>query len=188
MQIWLNLAKNSQKLSRLANNFGTLVVIISLIMALFKPNIVTTASGVLATLSDSGVITNIQTPQFPEIGERMPIRTIWVVSTSYSSDPKQTDSTPCLPAMNYDLCASAEEGIVDSIAANFLKLGTKVRFPDLYGDKIFTVRDRMNARYNGSNRIDVYSAVLDENGNLDVVSSTLVAKQFGVKRLKMEIL
>ena len=33
------------------------------------------------------------------------------------------------------------------VAANFLPLGTRVRIPELYGDRIFTVQDRMNARY-----------------------------------------
>lgn len=64
--------------------------------------------------------------------------------TAYSSTPDQTDSTPCITANGYDLCEANEENI---IAANFLPFGTKVRIPEYFGDRIFTVQDRMNARY-----------------------------------------
>ena len=67
-----------------------------------------------------------------------------------------------------------QEGEQNSIAANFLPMGTKVRFPDLYGDKIFVVRDRMNARY-GYGRGDIWMPTKAE------------AISFGVKRVKMEI-
>lgn len=134
-------------------------------------------------------------PKFPVAGERAPVRIIRVLATAYSSDPHQTDSTPCLPAMeSFDLCrAFIENGLEDTIAANFLRLGTKVRFPDLHGGKVFTVRDRLNARYNYENlgyyRIDFYKAAADENGDLDRRSSKAKAVEFGVKRgLKMEIL
>ncbi len=124
---------------------------------------------------------------FPVSEDRAPLRSKNVIATAYSSDPYQTDSTPCIPAVNYDLCEHAEQGEVNTIAANFLAKGTKVRFPELYGNKVFVVRDRMNKRYNGTNRIDMYIAVLDENGKLDNYASKQTAKQFGLKRLKMEI-
>ena len=80
-----------------------------------------------------------------------PIRQYTVVETynnipitAYSSTIDQTDSTPCITANGFDLCAHNQE---DVIAANFLPFGTKVRMPGLYGDRIFTVQDRMNARY-----------------------------------------
>ena len=91
------------------------------------------------------------------IEDRDPAYTKWVVATAYSSDRAQTDSTPCFPAMDFDMCAHYEEtGLENTIATNFLPLGTKVRFPELYGDKVFVVRDRMNSRYNGTNRIDIW--------------------------------
>ena len=118
-----------------------------------------------------------------------------VIATSYSSDPNQTDDTPCLPAMwKYDLCEQfLKHGEENTIAANFLPLGTQVRFPEMYGNKIFTVRDRMNSRYNydrlGYYRIDFYKAELGDNGDIDVKASKQEARQFGIKRgLKMEIL
>lgn len=64
--------------------------------------------------------------------------------TAYSSTVDQTDDTPCITANGFDLCAHDQENV---IAANFLPFGTKVRIPEYYGDRIFTVQDRMNARY-----------------------------------------
>lgn len=133
------------------------------------------ADGVMA---NSEPIVDATKNDFPEIQARPARRTMTVVATAYSSEAAQTDSTPCIPAMwKFDLCKNfAETGIEDTIAANFLALGTKVRFPDIYGDKVFTVRDRMNAKYNGKSRIDFWK------------SEKPLAVHFGVKRLKMEVL
>lgn len=115
---------------------------------------------------------------FPEAAQRPARRTLTVVATAYSSDPAQTDSTPCIPAMSsFDLCANfAKTGVEDTIAANDLSLGTKVRFPELFGDKVFTVRDRMNSKYTGKSRIDFWM-----NEKKDAIT-------FGAQRLKMEVL
>src|SRR3989339_1913243 len=60
--------------------------------------------------------------------------------TAYSSTVDQCDDDPFITATG--------EYVYDGgIAANFLPIGTKVRIPELYGDKVFTVNDRMNARY-----------------------------------------
>jgi len=79
------------------------------------------------------------------------LKTHTVVATAYSSDPAQTDDTPCITANGYDVCKNGKENV---IAANFLRFGTKVRIPELYGDKVFTVQDRMNTKYN--TRIDLW--------------------------------
>ena len=71
--------------------------------------------------------------------------------TAYNSEVAQCDGDPCTTANGFNLC---DHGIEDSIAANFLKFGTKVRLPDLFGDRVFVVRDRMNKRYNS--RVDVW--------------------------------
>lgn len=76
---------------------------------------------------------------------------MYVTSTAYSSDPAQTDDTPCITANGYDVCASGVENVV---AANFLPFGTKIKIPDLFGDRIFIVQDRMNARY--TYRVDLW--------------------------------
>ncbi|MBI1985018.1 MAG: 3D domain-containing protein [Candidatus Wildermuthbacteria bacterium] len=65
--------------------------------------------------------------------------TIPVVLTAYSSTIAQTDDTPFITASG----AFVREGIV---AANFLPMGTKIKIPDLYGDKVFVVEDRMHPR------------------------------------------
>lgn len=72
------------------------------------------------------------------------VGTYKITVTAYSSTVDQTDSTPCITANGFDLCEHNRE---DVIAANFLPFGTKVRIPEYFGDRIFTVQDRMNARY-----------------------------------------
>lgn len=77
--------------------------------------------------------------------------TKYTTITAYNSIPAQTDSTPCITANGFNLCTHNKE---DSVAANFLRFGTKIRIPEIFGDRVFVVRDRMNARY--SNRVDVW--------------------------------
>ncbi|MBD3311300.1 MAG: hypothetical protein GF349_02245 [Candidatus Magasanikbacteria bacterium] len=99
------------------------------------------------------------------------LQTKKVIATAYSSTIGQTDSTPCITANGYDLCENMEENV---IAANFLPFGTKIRIPEIYGEKILTVQDRMNSRY-GNNRIDVWQISREK------------AKNFGVKVIEIEI-
>jgi len=89
-----------------------------------------------------------------------------VIVTAYSSTPDQTDSTPFITANG----AYVYDGLV---ACNFLPFGTKVKFPEIYGNKIFMVEDRM-ATYN-SHKIDIW------------MPSRELALQFGVKRLAVEV-
>ena len=85
----------------------------------------------------------------PVVPEPEPI-TMTVVASAYSPRPEETDSTPFITASG----TRTRDGI---IAANFLPFGTKVRFPDAFGDKVFTVEDRMNRRYTNAypHRIDM---------------------------------
>ena len=103
--------------------------------------------------------------------EPSPKRIIKVVATAYSSTPEQTDDTPCITANGFDVCQNNQ---VNVVAANFLPFGTKIRIPELYGNNILVVQDRMNARY-GYGRIDIWHPSKTE------------AVQFGVKRIKIEI-
>lgn len=89
-----------------------------------------------------------------------------VAVTAFSSTPDQTDDTPFI-------MASGKYVYDGAIAANFLPFGAQVRFPDLYGDKVFIVEDRMNKRYD--HRMDIWMETRSE------------AKKFGVKKLKYEI-
>jgi len=90
-----------------------------------------------------------------------------VVVTAYSSTHDQTDSTPFVTASG----TYVSDGIV---ACNFLRFGDRVRFPELYGDKIFIVEDRMALK--NSHKIDIWFDTRED------------AKQFGVKVLKVEVL
>ncbi|NBS41301.1 hypothetical protein EBS80_01420 [bacterium] len=107
----------------------------------------------------------------PKAGRAPSRRMVIVPISAYTSEAAQTDSTPCIAARGFDLCAHGEE---DVIAANFLPMGAKVRIPELYGTRIFTVVDRMNARYD--RHVDVWMK--------DYTS----AKSFGVKYATIEVL
>jgi 3D (Asp-Asp-Asp) domain-containing protein len=74
---------------------------------------------------------------------------IQVWATAYSSEPSQTDSTPFNTANG----TSVHDGIA---AANFLPFGTQFKIPAVYGEKVFTVEDRMNAKYNNQRIIDIW--------------------------------
>lgn len=97
----------------------------------------------------------------PEI--KVPSR---VIVTAYSSTPEQTDDTPFITAAG----TSVREGI---IAANFLPFGTKVKLPDLYGDKVFVVEDRMH--YRKVNQVDIWFPTYNE------------AKNFGAQYSAVEV-
>ena len=77
--------------------------------------------------------------------------------TAYNSIPGQTDDTPCITANGFDVCA---HGVEDTVAANFLKFGTKIKIPEVFGDRVFIVRDRMNKRY--TNRVDIWMLNRDD--------------------------
>ena len=102
----------------------------------------------------------------PVIGTRVPRLTHRVVITAYSSTVDQTDDTPFITANG----TRVRDGI---IAANFLRFGTQVRIPELYGDKLFHVHDRMHERF--AHRVDIWMETREE------------AREFGVKVAKIEI-
>lgn len=68
------------------------------------------------------------------------VRTVKV--TAYSSTPDQTDDTPFTTAQG----TPVRDGV---LATNMLPFGTKVKIPALFGDKVFTVEDRMHPRKKG---------------------------------------
>ena len=159
---------------------ASLVVILSLFVNSLLPQVVEAKTSFLAQLSNLFSNDTVEAitvaPSFPDMAEAEPRKVILAVMTAYSSDVGQTDDSPCIPAdSTYDLCEHYnQEGEQNTIATNFLPLGTKVKFPELYGDKIFVVRDRMNARY-GYGRGDIW------------MPSRAEAVSFGVKRVKMEV-
>lgn len=118
---------------------------------------------VLAIHPDTGTLVSEDGDPLPVNKEERPqtLKTIYMDSTSYTSRAQETDADPFITADGSEV----RDGIV---ATNVLPFGTKVRIPTVFGDRIFTVHDRMNARY--SYRIDVWSNDLAK------------AKQYGLKR------
>jgi 3D (Asp-Asp-Asp) domain-containing protein len=98
----------------------------------------------------------------------VPVTIKKVIVTGYSSTPDQTDDTPFITA-------SGEEVRDGIIASNFLPFGTKVRFPSLFGSKVFVVEDRMHKRFS-DDHVDIW------------FSNRTTATNFGVKDTNMEIL
>lgn len=104
----------------------------------------------------------------PANPESRAIQKIRVVVTAYSSTPWETDSDPNLTAAGTWI----REGI---IANNLLPFGTKVKIPELFGDKIFVVEDRMSWK-KGNYQIDIW------------FPSYWQALNFGAKNTYIEIL
>jgi len=96
------------------------------------------------------------------------VKKVEMVATAYSSTVQQTDDTPYITAAG----TWVRDGIV---ANNLLPFGTKIKIPELYGDKIFVVEDRMNSK-KGYYHIDIWFPSYRE------------AKNFGAKRTYVEIL
>jgi len=64
-----------------------------------------------------------------------------LIVTGYSSSYDETDNDPWITAYN----TPVRDGIA---ASNILPFGTKIKIPELFGDKIFIIEDKMNPRYN----------------------------------------
>jgi len=97
---------------------------------------------------------------------KVPEKTMHVTVTAYSSTNHETDNTPFLTAIG----TPVRDGIV---ASNFLPIGTVIRFPDKFGDKLFVVEDRMHEDY--GLQVDIWMSNKEE------------AKEFGIQYLKMEV-
>lgn len=102
----------------------------------------------------------------PESAERVPRIISQMALTAYTSDPAETDSTPFITASG----TIVRRGV---LASNYFPIGTRVRIPELYGDEVFVVEDRMNARYH--KRMDVW---MEEKG---------AARAFGVRHATIEV-
>jgi len=96
------------------------------------------------------------------------VKKLFVVVTAYSSTPWETWDDPFITAAG----TKVKEGIV---ANNYLPFGTKIRMPELFGDKIFIVEDRLNSR-KGYYHVDIW------------FPSYWQAKEFGAKNTYIEVL
>ena len=94
------------------------------------------------------------------------LKKIPVIVTAYSSTPWQTDDTPYITASG----TRVHEGIV---ANNLLPFGTKIKIPEIYGNKTFVVEDRMSWK-KGYYHVDIW------------FPSYWQAKNFGAKRTYIE--
>lgn len=103
---------------------------------------------------------------FPKADLRGPSYTMTVPASAYNSEVGQTDSTPFITASG----THVRHGV---LAANFLPIGTRVKIPEIYGDQVFIVEDRMNARYH--KKVDIWM----ENHSDAIV--------FGSKNIKIEV-
>jgi len=108
--------------------------------------------------------------QLPVAKDAEPRTQYTVPITAYTSDVYQTDDTPCITASGLDVC---ERDIENVVAANFLPIGTRVRIPELFGDRVFYVEDRMNSRY--YYKMDVWMKEYSQ------------AKTFGVQYATIEV-
>ncbi|MBI3115247.1 MAG: hypothetical protein HYZ09_01990 [Candidatus Kerfeldbacteria bacterium] len=95
-------------------------------------------------------------------------RSLWATVTAYSSTVDQTDASPFITASG----THVHHG---TIAWNSMPIGTEVRFPDVFGDRVFTVEDRLNARASAYH-LDIWMETREE------------AIQWGAKVLKVEVL
>lgn len=117
-------------------------------------------------LNSSAVMAMNAPSSSKKIADKFGQKTFHVPSTAYSSTKDQTDNTPFITAMG----THVRDGVV---AANFLPLGTIFKIPEIFGDKVFVVEDRMNKRY--PYRIDLWFPSREE------------ANQWGLKKIKIEI-
>jgi len=102
-----------------------------------------------------------------KITPKKPSEVYYYPITAYSSSPEETDETPYITASgNYVRIGTA--------AANWLPLGTAIRIPSIFGNQVFIIEDRMNARNN--NKVDIWFPDKKD------------AKTFGVKIARIEVL
>ena len=104
--------------------------------------------------------------ELPEAETAVPRRVVTMPVSAYTSRPEETDDTPFIGAAG----TLMRPGVV---ASNYFPLGTKLRIPELYGNQIFIVEDRMNARYN--KRMDIWMEDLSD------------ARAHGVQYLEVEV-
>lgn len=116
----------------------------------------------LSVIENTTLLPNAQ-PPVPDVSQTMN-----VVITAYSSSVDETDDTPFTTASG----KTVQDGIV---ANNLLKFGDRIRIPELFGDKIFEVQDRMNQR-KSSYHFDIWMPSKNE------------AIHFGAQVAKIEII
>jgi 3D (Asp-Asp-Asp) domain-containing protein len=113
------------------------------------------------------LISEQRLPQIQDAPQPAAKKVMTISVTAYSSTRDQCGADPFTTASG----TRVHDG---TLAANFLPIGTKVRFPDQFGNKIFVVEDRMAARY--WQKADIW------------MPSREAAKQWGNQQIRIEIL
>ena len=90
-----------------------------------------------------------------------------ITVTAYSSSMDETDDTPLITASG----AWVGDGVA---ASNFLPFGTQIKIPEVFGSKIFIIKDRMAPKH--SDKIDIW------------FESKELAKTFGAKKAQIQVL
>lgn len=179
-----HMSKYKKKLKRINKKLGFIwqklnnIFLVIIILELIFPQISLAQNIEAQTLDNIENIPPIQISQtiddpgvrLPKNGLREPFLKTWLIATAYNSLPNQTDNSPCITASGFDLCENDKENI---IATNFLPIGTIVKIPDLFGDRIFRVEDRMHSKY--YKQIDIWFRDYDD------------AVKFGAKWVEIEV-
>lgn len=178
-QAWVRVEALSAPIRRQASSLSLVVFVAVIAAYVLFPKLANAdmefESLVLGDETVSMIIDSMQNEteaygRLPVSDDAVARRQFIIPMTAYTSDVAQTDATPCTTASGLDVCERNMENVV---AANFLPLGTRVKIPELYGDRIFYVEDRMNKRYNY--KMDVWMKDLAD------------AKAFGVKYVTVEV-
>jgi 3D (Asp-Asp-Asp) domain-containing protein len=78
----------------------------------------------------------------------------YVTVTAYTSEARQTDSTPCISSDGSNICNRYAKGeLICAAGDRNVPLGSKFH---VEGYGVCSVADRMNIRYNGTGRVDIY--------------------------------
>src|SRR3990167_541358 len=133
----------------MVNSIATLVLNGTLVMSALFPVTPAQATEVTVMAPAPTIEQIIVTPKL-KIAEKGKV----VVVTAYTSEPRQTDDTPCIASDNTDICVRYAKGEKICAAGDYaIPMGAKL-YVEGYG--ICTVADRMNIRYNGTGRVDIY--------------------------------
>jgi len=119
----------------------------------------------LSISQETTLLPLISPPSYEESNVSKRVR---VIVTAYSSSVWETQGDPFITASG----SHVRDGIV---ANNLLAFGTKIRLPEIFGEKVFVIEDRMNSR-KGYYHVDIW------------FPSQEAALNFGAKLTEMEVL
>lgn len=117
----------------------------------------------LAVIQENSLLEVSNPPQSPQA-----VKKVNMIITAYSSTLWETDEDPFITASGTEV----QDGVV---ANNLLPFGTKIRIPEIYGDRIFVVEDRMHWS-KSDYHLDIWFPEYEQ------------AKSFGAKTTYVEIL